>query len=126
MALVRFIVKNKGKCLGLYQAVDEFCPRDDPRRNHKPDGSWLPRRGQDFPGAISFWKKQGWKKYLESGLFDWHISVIQGELWVYVLPDIDTPFYEDQYQLICSPEVLTHWLPEKVSRELLYSWVDEV
>jgi hypothetical protein len=38
---------------GIYEAVDIDCPKDiDERRKNKPDGSWLPKVGQKYPGAI--------------------------------------------------------------------------
>lgn len=64
--------------IGIYEAVDKNCSRDDKRRDGKPDGSWLPKVGEKYPGAISFWTEKGLKKYHRSGLRDWHYSVVDG------------------------------------------------
>jgi hypothetical protein len=62
--------------MGIYEAVEKHCPRTDPRRENKPDGSWLPRVGHNYPGAISFWKPAGLEKYSSSGLKEWHAGVV--------------------------------------------------
>ncbi len=87
--------------VGIYEAVDHDCPRDDVRRQNKPDGSWLPKIGAKYSGAISYWTEFGWKIYNESGLFGWHVSVVAGEVRVQQLDEKprDT-LYEDEYQLI--------------------------
>jgi len=56
----RFILNNKG----IFEAVDIDCPRLDPRRNLKPDGSWLPKVGEKYKGAVSYWTPLGLQKYL--------------------------------------------------------------
>lgn len=88
--------------IGIYEAVERDCSRDDIRRQTKPDGGWLPRVGTKYPGAISYWTEFGWKVYSESGLFDWHKSVVNGEVRVerwYEKPG--NVLYEDEYQVIC-------------------------
>jgi len=50
----RFEVETNNSSVGIYEAVDRDCSRDDIRRQKKPDGSWLPKVGMDYPGAISF------------------------------------------------------------------------
>ncbi|MFA6898260.1 MAG: hypothetical protein WC250_02540, partial [Candidatus Paceibacterota bacterium] len=65
--------------VGVYEAVEKDCPRNDPRRGNKPDGSWLPKKGLDYPGAISYWTEYGLRKYRESGLMSWHASVVNGK-----------------------------------------------
>lgn len=97
----RFVVDG----IGIYEAVDRDCPKDDPRRENKPDGSWLPKKGLDYPGAISFWSKYGLKKYRESGLMQWHISVVKGKTEVIIINRPAEILYEDEYQIICRPEV---------------------
>lgn len=90
---------------GIYEAVDLACPRDDARRTGKPDGSWLPRAGEKYPGALSFWKRAGLDKYQESGLRRWHESVVQAPVEVIVrdqIPQSDV-LYHDDFQVICRP-----------------------
>ncbi len=86
--------------LGIYEAVDRDCSKDDPRRADKPDGSWLPKKGVDFPGAISYWSKFGFDRYRESGLMDWHASVVKGEVEVTEISRPSQVLYEDEYQII--------------------------
>jgi hypothetical protein len=87
--------------IGIYEAVDRDCPRDDKRRQSKPDGSWLPKVGTKYPEAISFWKEFGLRKYTESGLRAWHESVVVGKVQI-----IETNraaieiLYEDELQVI--------------------------
>lgn len=102
MNYLRFVAGN----LGIYEAVDRDCPRDDRRRQLKPDGSWLPRVGAKYPGAISFWTKLGLEQYLRSGLQEWHRSVLAEPLFVISASSIEKPVYEDPYQVICKPEAL--------------------
>lgn len=91
--------------VGIYEAVDKLCPRDDVRRANKPDGSWLPKKGTEYPGAISFWTEYGKEKYKSSGLFDWHKSVVS-DIEVETVEEIDPILYEDEFQIICSPEAI--------------------
>jgi uncharacterized cupin superfamily protein len=87
--------------LGIYEAVERDCPRDDSRRKDKPDGAWLPKVGTQFPGAVSFWKNLGLKKYKESGLRDWHCSVSRGQKKI-LMAEITGPIlYQDEFQIIC-------------------------
>lgn len=88
----------------MYEAVENDCPRDDPRRKNKPDGSWLPKAGLRYPQAISFWKEAGLKKYIESGLLKWHASVVKGEVKVVIIDKPKKMLYEDEYQVICDPK----------------------
>ena len=90
--------------LGTYAAVERDCPQGDPRRNDKPDGSWVPKVGERFPGCISFWKKDGLKKYQESGLRDWHSSVISGETRLLIAKEPTHPVYQDEFQVVAPPE----------------------
>lgn len=92
----RFFVGNKG----IYEAVDRDCPKNDPRRGHKPDGSWLPKKGLDYPGAISFWSEHGLKRYQESGLMDWHRSVVGDEVQIIIIRRPNKVLHEDEYQII--------------------------
>lgn len=91
---------------GIYAVVESDCPRDDPRRKTKPDGAWLPKVGPDYPGAISFWTEFGLQKYLESGLFQWHRSVVNDSVQVIVCAQLETIFYSDEYQVICPPQAV--------------------
>jgi len=98
----RIVVDN----LGVYEAVERDCPKNDPRRMNKPDGSWLPRKGIDYPRAISFWSEFGLKKYRESGLMDWHLSVAKGKVEIVTVNRPGEILYEDEYQIIVRPEVV--------------------
>jgi GrpB-like predicted nucleotidyltransferase (UPF0157 family) len=87
--------------VGIYEAVDRDCPRDSDCRKNKPDGGWLPKEGPKYPSAISYWSEYGWKKYQESGLFDWHKSVVKGTVEVEKCEDKpESILYEDEYQII--------------------------
>lgn len=87
--------------IGIYEAIDRDCPRDDIRLQNKPDGGWLPKVGARYPGAISYWTEFGWKVYNESGLFNWHTSVVVGEVSVEKLEEKPVNvLYEDAYQVI--------------------------
>ncbi|MEM7029652.1 MAG: hypothetical protein AAF629_08810 [Chloroflexota bacterium] len=90
--------------VGIYAAVDRDCPRDDIRRKTKPDGSWLPKVGPDFPGAISFWTQVGLRQYHTSGLLQWHCSVVKEPVQVMICTEVDTVLYTDDYQIICKPQ----------------------
>ena len=89
---------------GIYEAVDKHCPRDDDRRGSKPDGSWVPKAGTDFPGAKSFWTQKGLKRYEESGLRDWHLSVVAGETRMNIVERPSEVLYEDEWQIVASPD----------------------
>jgi hypothetical protein len=95
--LIRFQVGD----LGIYAAVERDCPTQDLRRKQKPDGSWLPKVGSTYPGAISFWKEYGLKKYESSGLRQWHESVVNGKVNTIEksIEDLEI-LYEDDYQII--------------------------
>ncbi len=90
--------------VGIYEAVQKDCPKEDPRRENKPDGSWLTKKGTDYPGAISFWSEIGLKKYISSGLLAWHTSVVKEEVKILIIEKPSTILYEDQYQIICNPK----------------------
>lgn len=92
--------------IGIYEAVDKQCPRNDQRREGKPDGSWLPKVGTKFPGAISFWKEKGLKSYRESGLRDWHYSVVEGQSKLLIAERPQKILYEDEYQIICESDIV--------------------
>ncbi len=89
---------------GIYEAVDRDCPRDDPRRADKPDGLWLPKVGQKFTGAISFWTRAGLDRYDESGLLHWHASVVCEAPRILLETIHGSILYSDLYQAICQPE----------------------
>lgn len=95
--LYRFEVEG----LGIYEAVERACHRNDKRRISKPDGSWLPRVGMKFQYAISFWTETGLRKYSESGLRAWHESVVNGRVIILKFKRTEiTSLYEDEYQVI--------------------------
>lgn len=90
--------------MGIYEAVEKYCPRDDQRRNQKPDGAWLPKVGKDFPGAVSFFTEKGFHEYWMSGLRDWHFSVVPNRGKMLIVERPEKVLYEDEYQIIISPE----------------------
>ncbi len=96
MKYYRFVTKD----VGIYEAVERDCPRNDSRRVNKPDGSWLPKKGLDYPGAVSFWTDFGLKKYYDSGLLQWHKSVIKGNIEVVIINRPEEILYEDECQII--------------------------
>ena len=96
----RFIVRTSG----IYEVVDRDCPKSDVRRKDKPDGSWLPKVGMNYPGAISFWKEKGLRKYIDSGLMEWHASVMKEPVFVLIGKNVKEILYEDEYQIICKPD----------------------
>jgi hypothetical protein len=96
MSYFRFVVGG----VGIYEAVERDCLRNDPRRLNKPDGSWLPKKGLYYPGAVSFWTNFGLKKYFDSGLLEWHISVVKGNAEVVIIDQPKEILYEDEYQII--------------------------
>ncbi len=96
MEYYRFIVNG----LGIYEAIQNEVPTNDSRRLNKPDGSWLPKKGLDYPGSVSFWKDFGLKKYIDSGLLSWHKSVLNRKIEVIVIDKPDEILYEDEYQII--------------------------
>ena len=89
--------------VGVYAAVDRDCPEGDSRRTAKPDGAWLPKEGTEYPGAVSFWTEYGWKKYKNSGLMDWHTSVVKGNVEILKMGRPPDLLYEDEYQIIVTP-----------------------
>lgn len=97
MRIVRFEVDG----LGIYEAVDKHCPRNDIRRKNKPDGSWLPKIGERYPGAVSFWTEAGLKIYINSGLKERHDSVTgnASQQLEASIDDLDV-FYRDDLQVI--------------------------
>lgn len=100
--------------LGIYEAVERDCPRNDSRRARKPDGAWLAKIGPRFPGAVSFWTRQGLRTYLESGLLHWHRRVVANPVRVLELRRPGRVLYEDVHQVILDPAAL----PPTVESEL--------
>lgn len=86
--------------IGIYEAVERDCPRDDSRRQSKPDGSWLPKIGPQYPGAISFWSETGLRSYVASGLFDWHRRVVCTPITVRVADTFERILFQDEFQVI--------------------------
>jgi hypothetical protein len=86
--------------IGIYEAVQKNCPKEDNRKINKPDGSWLNKVGENYPGTISFWTEKGWKKYNSSGLFGWHKSVVNGKVKVIKTQILKNIVYEDEFQVI--------------------------
>ena len=120
----RFESGNKG----IYEAVDLDCPRTDPRRENKPDGSWLPKVGEKYPRAISFWTEKGVEKYFESGLQEWHRSVLKTSLNVLKLDQPKDVLYEDEFQVICdaNQELVSESWEDFVISQKEFPLVDKV
>lgn len=97
--IYRVMVGDKG----IFEAVDTDCPKGDSRRANKPDGSWLPKKGTDYPGAVSFWTERGFQKYKDSGLMDWHMSVVNGKVEIITIDRPDNILHEDEWQVIVDP-----------------------
>jgi hypothetical protein len=91
---------------GIYEIIQNKIAKDDPRRLHKPDGSWLPKKGMDYPGAISAWTDFGFQKYIDSGLLDWHTSLIKEDMTVMIIEQPKEILYKDTYQIIFDTKFL--------------------
>ena len=93
----RVVVNGKG----ISQAVDELCPRGDPRRYTIPPHLWLAQVTQKYPNGTSYWTEEGIRKYKDSGLLDWHLSFIKdGQVVVLVAEKPKRIFYQDDYRVI--------------------------
>src|ERR1700745_3569756 len=86
--------------IGIYEVVNKFCPRTDERRKFQPDGEWLQNVGVKYPGAKSFWTELGLRKYIESGMRDWHYSVIEGQAKLVVIEASFNVLHRDAHQII--------------------------
>jgi len=106
----RFTVKVGGRYIGMYEAASVLCPKGRECRKNKPSGSWLPKAGKTFPGAISLFTARGMKRYTSSRLRGWHASLLPRGFRVYeqvvVIRGAAKPLYEDQYQIIVKPNRL--------------------
>ena len=105
--------------MGIYEVVDRDCPKSDPGREYKPDGSWLPKRGIDYPGSLSFWSEFGLRRYRGSGLMDWHVSVVKGKVEVITINRPTEILHEDEYQIIVRPEAV-----EETGRESIEEFLE--
>ena len=86
--------------VGIYQRVDELCPKDSPLRHSKPDGGWLPRAGEKYSDTSSWFTEYGYKKYVESGLAEWHKEVVGGVVEVTETQQLQEAIYQDEYQVL--------------------------
>ena len=102
---------------GIYEAVEKDCSENDKRKLKKPDSSWLSKVGKDYPGAISFWTELGLKKYINSGLRDWHSSVVEGKTKYIIAKKPNNLLYEDKYQVISNKDNI------KVIREMVFNYL---
>lgn len=100
---MNYLYRFVSGALGIYEAVERDCPRNDVRRHEKPDGSWLRRVGNKYLGAISFWTERGLLRYRDSGLLGWHCSVVIEPVKVLLAETPCRVFYGDEYQVICHP-----------------------
>ncbi|MEM7132488.1 MAG: hypothetical protein AAF702_39665 [Chloroflexota bacterium] len=92
--------------VGIYEAVEIHCPRDDARRVNKPDGSWLPKVGPKYPSAISLWTEAGLRIYQRSGLLGWHLSVLPSEALVQLCTVQGDSLYEDEFQILAEANAI--------------------
>ena len=107
----RFIVSK----IGIYEAVESDCPRTYIRRKNKPDSSWLAKVGKDYPKAISFWTKEGLRRYIQSGLMERHTSVVKGKVEVIIAQEPNKILYKDEDQIIIEQNEVS--LKKKLSLE---------
>jgi hypothetical protein len=117
MPFYRFVSENTG----IFEAVNRDCPAGHYLRNNKPDGSWLPKAGARFPGAISFWTDYGLKVYLESGLQDWHRRAVRRPVSVVTIDDPGKLLYQDQFQAIATPDREIAYINRKTWDEFVFS-----
>ena len=106
---------------GIYEAVESDCPRGDVRRKGKPDGAWLPKVGKDYPGAISLWTAAGMERYVESGLLEWHKTVVKKKPRVALVLLSGAVLYADPLQVICAVGAVVE-KEEFVVDEFLARW----
>lgn len=86
---------------GLYEAATEACPESDDRYGSKPDESWLPQFGEQFATSITFWTEFGLWRYINSGLFDWHKSLVSESISILIAETRpDSPEYENEFQVV--------------------------
>ena len=90
--------------IGIFEAVDEDCPQDDPRRKKKPSGAWLDKSENNFGDAISFWTEGGLRRYAKSRLLEWHASVVAEKITVIIIKKPSKVLYEDKFQIVVDPE----------------------
>ncbi len=96
MNIYRFSLNNNG----IFAELDSQVPKDSPLREGKPDGSWLPKVGKDYPGAISFFTPKGLLRYNQSGLKNWHYLVTEGAAQMLITEKPEKVLYEDEFQVI--------------------------
>lgn len=121
-----YIYRFEWQGIGIYEAVDKHCPPSDSRRQSKPDGSWLPKVGRQYPGAVSYWTEEGLKKYISSSLLLWHCLMLPSEVTVLVaeLPEDEGSnqgiVYKDQWQMICSRDKFSGKTTTKNFKQFAY------
>lgn len=88
-----------GKPVALTE-IESQLAGDDERRNKKPDDSWLPASTSK---GESYWTAHGLKRYIDSGLFDWHRGIADSDLAVLIAKKLKNPKYSDEYQRVVDP-----------------------
>lgn len=87
--------------------IDEIDPeRKDPRRVSKPDESWY-QGVRSFPGAEYYWTTPGLKKYMDSGLFDYHRALTDADLAILISKKINNPSWKSEHRYIVKPNTIT-------------------
>jgi len=97
----RFVVGT----IDIFQAVEQDCPRGDPRRFSKPDSSWIPQAIKKFPEKIVWWSEFGLRRYISTGLLAWQASVVDGPVEVMILEKPERVSYENEYVMICDSSI---------------------
>ncbi len=96
----RFVSLNNGNPIGLHTAANAL-PAEDDRRKSMPDSSWIPSSKAQ---GESYWTQHGLKKYLNSGLYDWHRGAINDDMAVMVAKKPKKKKHSDEHQIIVDPK----------------------
>ena len=91
---------------GIAEAVELACPFSDKRRDQKPDESWLPKVTASYPDAATYFTKEGYDKYCQSGLRNWQYSVVEGQSKLILAERPNQVLYSDSYQVIADQKMV--------------------
>ncbi|WP_052610289.1 cupin domain-containing protein [Bacteriovorax sp. BSW11_IV] len=72
-------------------------------KSNGPEDSWPPKIENSFNGANVYWTNIGYKKYLQTGLRDSHLSVLDGNFTCTIGTVEGEILYQNEYQVICLP-----------------------
>ena len=97
-----FRIENK-KCVGILELEKRFCSKNSKCKKNKPKESWLLKSNHIFnkKNVLHFFTHNGFKRYKESELMQWHLENIKDQLYVRELNnlnDVDL-LYADKYQI---------------------------